>query len=87
VGTHVSAEQRLNLLVSLKYQKTTIPSLIVSEQTVFTAIILKLTWTTSYSVAGQFNKSWRHSGTCPPVQAIYKIVNTEASMQVYEAYR
>ena len=38
-------------------------------------------------VATQFQKSWRHRTPCPPVRAIYKIFNTEASVRQYELYR
>ena len=53
------------------------------------------TWIISYSlavetdqviVATQFQESWRHRTTCPKVRAVYKIINTAASLNRYETY-
>lgn len=38
------------------------------------------------TVESQFKESWRHNTTCPQVRAVYKIVNTEASLKKYEEY-
>jgi len=39
------------------------------------------------NVANQFQQSWRHSTPCPKVQAIYKIVEREETVNQYNAYR
>lgn len=38
------------------------------------------------TVADQFKQSWRHGTTCPEVRAVYKIVNSTASVTKYEQY-
>jgi len=38
------------------------------------------------TVAKQFKQTWRHSTTYPKVRAVYKIVNTTASLDNYERY-
>lgn len=38
-------------------------------------------------IEAQFKASWRHSTPCPSVEAVYKVVATDASMGKYKAYR
>ena len=38
------------------------------------------------TVESQFKQSWRHNSACPVVRAVYKIINTEASLKKYEEY-
>ena len=37
-------------------------------------------------VAMQFQQSWRHETECPEVRAVYKVINTAASLKKYEKY-
>lgn len=37
-------------------------------------------------VATQFKQSWRHNTICPEVRAVYKVINTAASLKKYETY-
>lgn len=37
-------------------------------------------------VESKFKASWRYRNTCPEVRAVYKIINTEASVKKYEEY-
>lgn len=38
------------------------------------------------SVESQFKRTWRHNTTCPEVQAVYKIILTEANLKQYQRY-
>jgi len=38
------------------------------------------------TVKTQFEQTWRHSTKCPEVRAVYKIVNTTASLDKYKQY-
>jgi len=38
------------------------------------------------NVAMQFQQSWRHETACPEVRAVYKVINTAASLKKYEKY-
>jgi len=38
------------------------------------------------SVASQFRQKWMHNTQCPEVRAVYKIVNTEEHLAIYEEY-
>ena len=39
------------------------------------------------AVADQFKLSWRHPKVCPEVKAVYKVIGSKSSIQVYEKYR
>jgi len=42
--------------------------------------------TDTFAVEKQFQQTWRHGTTCPEVRAVYKIINTTASLKKYEQY-
>ena len=42
--------------------------------------------TDTFPVEKQFQQTWRHGTTCPEVRAVYKIINTTASLKKYEQY-
>lgn len=40
-----------------------------------------------YVVAHQFEVTWRHPTTCPPVSKIYQIIGDASSVDAYTAYK
>ncbi|EIM82323.1 uncharacterized protein STEHIDRAFT_160871 [Stereum hirsutum FP-91666 SS1] len=40
-----------------------------------------------YSVANQFEDSWRHASQCPTIEKIYQIMGTSSSVDAYHKYR
>ena len=51
-----------------------------------TASLPSVRETDQTTVSTQFQQSWRHGTTCPQVRAVYKVVNTTASLDEYEQY-
>ena len=66
---------------SLKYLKTTTITRAVCERSV--TLPQETDW---LAVEKQFQQTWRHGTTCPEVRAVYKIINTTASLKSYEQY-